>query len=422
MYKKTVLNNGTRIITHQMPERESVAVGVWIKAGGRYESQENKGAAHFLEHLCFKGSPKYSCRQIKESIEGIGGSLNGFTSEEVTCYFAKLPRAYLDKAIDILLEMTINARLNYRDIEKERFVILEEIKMHKDIPQSYIHELLDELMWPGHPLGMPIAGFERSVSRIRRKDLVLFQKEYYHPANLVIAACGSLKHNQVIGKVESILGKKTSGKRVEFRTFLQSEEKEKVKIFVKDTQQTQMALGWYGLKRNHPDRHKLALLHIVLGANMSSRLFNEIREKRGLAYSIATSIKGFVDTGVFLVQAGVDNEKLDVVLELILREMQKIKTINISESELHRAKEFYIGQLHLGLEDTLEHMFWLGEPYLVLNKTHNLKEIVAQVATINRVQIRALCQKLFLGENLRLAIIGPIKKKKEIYERINNYK
>ncbi len=204
MYRKTVLENGLRIITHPMKRMQSAALGIWIKVGGRYETSEYKGISHFLEHLLFKGSKNYSYRKIKESIEGVGGSLNGFTSEELTCYLAKLPYAHLDLALDVLSDMVIKPLLQLEEIEKERAVILEEEKMYKDLPQSYVHELLDELLWPNQPLGMSIIGTTESIGRINKEGLSLFQKQYYTPSNIVVSAAGLLEHGKFTKKIKDI--------------------------------------------------------------------------------------------------------------------------------------------------------------------------------------------------------------------------
>jgi len=203
MYKKTRLKNGLRIIAHRMPNMQSVAVGIWINVGGRYESFANKGTSHFLEHLLFKGSKDYSCRRIKESIEGVGGSLNGFTSEELTCYLIKIPSRYLGLALEVLSDMVINPTLPEVEVEKEKQVILEEIKMYKDLPQIYVHELLDELLWPNQPLGMPVIGRVDSVSKVTRVDLDLFKRKFYTPSNIIVSAAGLLEHNKLIKSVST---------------------------------------------------------------------------------------------------------------------------------------------------------------------------------------------------------------------------
>jgi predicted Zn-dependent peptidase len=420
MYKKARLDNGLRVITHRMPKMQSVALGIWIKVGGRYEPPEFKGIAHYLEHLAFKGSKNYSCRKIKESIEGIGGSLNGFTSEELTCYLVKLPARYLNLALDILSDMVINPTLAQEEIDKERTVIIEEIKMYKDLPQSYVHELLDALLWPNQPLGMTISGTAESVGSIKREDLFLFKEQYYASPSIVISAAGLLEHNQFTNRVE----KKFRGlKYRNMNTFSQAkeeQEKPQLELLPKDTEQTHLALGFHSFKREHPLKHALGLLHVILGANMSSRLFNEIREKRGLAYEIGTQVKRFQDTGAFIVHAGIDNRKVSEAIKLILEELKKIKDKLVSIDEFKRAKEFYLGQLLLALEDTLDHMLWIGESTVALDKIYTLDEIIKEVNRLKREDIRNVAKYIFKEKSLNLALIGPIRdREQEIHGQLH---
>ena len=419
-YQRTVLDNDIRVITCNMPAKLSVALGVWIKAGGRNETKENKGIAHFLEHMCFKGSLKYSCRKIKESIEGVGGSLNGFTSEELTCYLAKLPRRHLNLALDVLCDMSINPILDAAEIEKERTVILEEIKMYRDLPQSYVHDLLDELLWPRHPLGMSIVGCRESVQKTGRKDLEVFKDEYYNPANITISACGGLNHVQLVKSLNNIFSQLKRGRVSNPPPVSEKQDKPQLKILVKDTEQTHLALGFQGFKRDHPLRHALGLLHVILGANMSSRLFDELREKKGLAYEIGTQVKRFQDTGAFLVHAGIDNLKVAEAIALILKELGKMKDELVTTDEYQRAKEFYLGQLSLGLEDTLDHMLWIGESTVTLDKAYSLDEIIKEVNKIKRQDIRTVARSIFKEQNLNLALIGPLKEnQKSIGEKLH---
>ncbi len=423
MYDKTILENGLRVITYSMPRMESVSVGVWLRVGSRYESRNTSGIAHFLEHLVFKGSRKYSCQQIKELIEGVGGALNGFTSEDATCYFAKLPAAKQFQALDILADMAVNPLLKQSDIEREKFVVLEEIKMHKDLPQSHVHDLFQELLWPGHPLGAPILGENKTILRLNRQDLILFQKKHYTPSDMVIAACGRLEHKEILKRIKEKLGSLKNHSKNAFEPARGYEQGAKIKILKKDIAQTHLALGFYGINRDHPDKYIYSLLHVVLGANMSSRLFSEVREKRGLAYAIGSHIKGFADSGMFLIHAGVDNAKLVQAVEVIARELRKIKKKLVSSNELRRAKDFYIGQLRLALESTLEHMFWIGEPTLHLNKTYSFAEVLKKIEKISPHDIRRLACEIFKAEKARLAIIGPLREKqgeKKLYGCVRN--
>ena len=419
-YRKNILANGLRVVSFRMPQRESFSLGIFIKVGGRYENSQNKGMAHFLEHLLFKGSRNYSCRKIKESIEGVGGSLNGFTSEELTCYLVKMPSIYLEKALNILSDMVIRPELSRVEIKKERTVILEELKMYRDLPQSYVYELLDELLWPNQPLGAPIIGRVDSLLKVDRKGLLSFKNNYYNASNMIISAAGNIDEDELnkgVNKIFSALPRAGENMFIKARD---RQGKARVRFFHKETEQTHMALGFKGFRRGHPLRHAVGLLHVILGANMSSRLFNEVREKRGLAYEIGTVVKRFYDTGAFLVHAGIDNRKVPDAISLILKELVKAKESLVKDGEFNRAKEFYIGQLRLGLEDTMEHMLWIGETTATLEKIYSLEEIINEVNRISKEDIFKCARFLFKEDNLSLSLIGPLKGAEDkIYKRLN---
>ncbi len=409
MYNKEKLNNSLRIISHRMPNMQSLSLGIWINAGGRYESEELKGISHFLEHLVFKGTKNYSCRKIKESIEGVGGSLNAFTSEELTCYLVKIPSRYLELALAVLSDMVINPTLPSLEIEKEKQVILEEIKMYKDLPQSYVHELLDGLLWPHQPLGEPIIGTVDSVSGISRKDLFLFKEKYYSASNIVVSAAGLLDYKKLAKNVRKFFPALNKQNKNIFTKVRENQNEPQLKVSHKDTEQTHIALGFHSLKRDDPLRHAQVILHIILGANMSSRLFNEVREKKGLAYEIGTQVKRFQDTGAFIVHAGIDNRKVFDALRLILKELKKISLNLVSKDEFRRAREFYLGQLTLALEDTLEHMLWIGETTTTQDKTYSLSDIIKELNRVKREDIRQVAKSIFKEGKLNLALIGPLK-------------
>lgn len=416
MYKKTVLKNGLRVVTHDMPDRQTASLGIWIGVGGRYETKDNKGTAHFLEHLVFKGSKKYSNRQIKESLEGVGGNLNGFTSEEMTCYLVKIPSKYLELALQILSDMALSPILKPQDVEKERTVIAEEIRMYRDLPAHLVQDELDKLMWPSHPLGMNIAGTEESVGKISRAQISDFKNYYYTPANIVVAACGNLEHEKLVSLSNVLFGGKSKEKDFGFKNIVLSQKEPQLSLLSKDTEQTHVSIGFHGLKRNDPDRHALGLLNVILGANMSSRLFNEVREKRGLVYAIASFVRRFHDAGAFTVHAGTDHKKFIEVIKVILTELNKIKKSKPSSSEFKRAKEYYVGQLTMELEDTLDHMVWLGESTMALNKTYTFNQILDQIKKIKLDDILRISNIIFKNQNMNLAVVGQgiEKSKKEI--------
>ncbi len=408
MYHKTTLPNGLRVISHNIKERDSVALGIWIGVGGRYENDRVKGAAHFLEHMLFKGSKKYGCAEIKKNVEGVGGTLNAFTSEEQTCYYAKIPAQHFAKTFDTLGDMVSSPLLKEQDLEKERTVILEEIKMYHDIPQYFVMEVLDTLIWPNHPLGKSLAGTPESVGKISQDDLRRFHSNNYSPGNIVVASCGRLNHNELVDLVKKKMAKKDSSPQPSFIPSDNSQNKPRAHLFKKEVEQMHVALGMQGLKEDHPDRFALGLLNVIMGANMSSRLFDEVREKRGLAYSISSGAKSMHDTGMFVVKAGVDNHKLVEAVKVILKELEKIKHNGAQKDEFTRAKDYYLGQVLLGLEDTLDHMLWIGESLISLGKTRNLHDVVREVKKVKLSDIARVARDIFRPERYNLAVVGPI--------------
>ncbi|MFA6384210.1 MAG: pitrilysin family protein [Candidatus Omnitrophota bacterium] len=411
LYKKTTLDNGARIISCPMKARKSLALGIWVGVGSRYEHPASAGISHYLEHMVFKGTKHYTCQQIKESIEGVGGAFNGFTSEEVTCYFVKMPARYLDRGIDILSDMVIHPLLRDEDIRKERTVILEEIKMYKDQPQSHVYELLDSLLWPGHPLGTSTLGSEATVSAVNRQALDAYRSTCYAPANIVISAAGSFDHAALVKKVNSKFRALKKGAANRYAPARPQQSRPQVHIMAKDTEQSHLVIGFHGLKRNDPMRYTLAMLHVLLGANSSSRLFNEIREKRGLAYEIGTHVKFMADTGAFIVHAGVDNTKVEDTVKLIFDGLRLVKDRLVPIDELKRAKEYYLGQLTLAMEDTMDQMLWIGETTTTLDKTFALEDIIKEVKKVSPGDIRQISRDIIKPENINFAMIGPWKNK-----------
>ncbi len=423
MYHKTALDNGIKIVDCYMPHMESVALGLWVSAGGRHERQDNSGVSHFIEHLLFKGTKNRSGQEIKEAIEGVGGALNAFTAEEVTCYFVKVVEKYFKLSLEVLSDMLVNPLFNQEDIEKERLVILEEIRMYLDLPMQHVHQLLYELLWPNQPLGRNLAGTPESMQAMKRDDIINYHQSLYHPARIVIAVAGPVKHDLIVKSVKDIFSKVQGRSLNNFPPVVEKQEKPNSNLFFKQTEQSHISLGFHSFSRTHPDQYGLALLHIILGANMSSRLFQEVREKRGLAYEIGSAVKRYQDTGLFAVHAGVDNRKVREAIKVILDEIKKVKVNLVSKTEFSRAKEFYIGQLKMALEDTLDHMFWLGEHEISLNKIIKLEEVVEKVRKVKIEDIKRIAQEIFTNNNLNLALIGPVedKDKGQIEETLTDF-
>lgn len=413
MYRKTKLANGIRVVTHALKQRQSVALGLWISAGGRYENDQQKGSAHFLEHMVFKGSQKYSCAEIKEKIEGVGGALNAFTADEQTCYYAKAPLPYMERALDVLADMVFFPLLQAEDVRKEKDVILEEIKMYRDLPQYLVLDLLDSLLWPNHPLGKSLIGTPESVSSVTNTGLRDFHKQYYSGQTLVVAACGDVRHKELVRLVEKKLGRVKAGAVPEFLKVKEMSRQPRVNFYRKDIEQMHVALGMPGLADEHKDKYALALLHVILGGNMSSRLFNEVREKRGLAYSISSSVKSLKDTGMFMIRAGVDNTKIVQAVDVIFGELRKIKKNGVTPGEFKRAREYYLGQVLMGLEDTLDHMLWLGEGVVSRDRCRTWVEVEREINRVKAADVHRLASSILNASSYSLAVVGPLKEEHE---------
>ena len=410
-YHRTVLDNGLRILTAPRWESESVSIGIWIGVGGRYESAGLNGISHLLEHLIFKGTPRRSSHQIKVAIEGTGGALNAFTDEEFTCLYAKVQPKNLGLTVDVLSDMILSSELEPRELEKERAVVIEEIRMYRDLPMQYVHDLLNVLLWPNHPLGRQIAGTERSLKRIQRKDLIRFQKRYYTPRNICIAACGRLTHRALVETVKKAWESIPAGICSTFRKAVERQSKARMKIERKDTEQTHFSLGFHAFPRNHPQMHALSLLNVLLGGNMSSRLFRQVREERGLAYEIGSQVKRYRDTGLFSVSAGVEHRHLLRCLEVVRKELVRVRKEQVSRPEFERTAEYLTGQALFALEDTVEHMFWMGECEMLLGRVEPVEVILDQVGQVRRHDLKEVARAILRPKHLSLAVIGPVQPK-----------
>jgi len=419
MYKVCTLENGLKIASCYLPHSRSVAIGLWVGIGSRYESRQLNGTSHFVEHMLFKGTRKRSYRQIKESVEGLGGVLNAFTGEELTCYLAKVLKKHTMLAMDVLIDMVVNSRFQPSEINKERLVIFEEIKMYYDLPQHLAYDNLLRLLWPEHPLGRNIAGSFESLKKINKAQMLKFMKKYYCPDNMLLCTAGNITSDEVTNYLNKIFKKNricfnSNASRKEFKKFeADNFSKKTVNFIKKDTKQTHIYLAVHGFKRNHSLRYALVLMHIIIGANMSSRLFNEVREKKGYAYEIASGIKSFNDTGAFLIHAGLVNEKADDACALILNELRKLCRNAVTKQELKRAKEYFKGQLLMALDDSLEHMGWLGERIMNNQKLKSPQEVIKAVDAVDSGKIIQTADLILKKKQFYLSVIGPLKKNKE---------
>ncbi len=409
MYEQSVLKNGLTLVTNRLTGRESIGLAIWVRVGGRYESKQLSGISHFVEHMLFKGTKKRTTKEIKENIEGVGGMLNAFTSEESTCYFVKIPKNRFELAYDVLQDMVNDATLSVQEFDKERTVILEEIKMYLDLPSQHVHEIMSELLWPSQPLGRPIAGTLETVSGLKRNDLYHYVRSYYHPKNILVTACGDMDHDYIQEITQRYFERRPAKQLSKFQQVKNSTngKKSHYHFINKKTEQTHFVIGFHSLPRNHKDRYQLGILNVILGGNMSSRLFEQVREQRGLAYEIKSGLSFFHDTGSVAISAGVEPKKAPLAVKVIMKELTRMKRSFVSKSELRRAKDYFLGQLLLGLEDTLDNALWYGERILYGGELPNIQEIQTEVEKVTEEDIQNLAKRFFKSTDIHLALIGP---------------
>lgn len=401
------LPNGLTLVTAAAPQMASVSVGLWVATGGRYEPAELNGVSHFIEHMLFKGTRRRSARHISEDVEGLGGYLNAFTSEENTCFYAKAPAQHFPAVLDVLADMFLHSRFAPADIEKERAVIKEEWAMYKDQPQHYVQELLNAALWPGHPLGRPLTGTNRSVDAITRRAMLRYRELHYVAPAVVLAVAGHFSPTEVRREVERASRRFRPGARSSFAPATWRQREPVVRVVGRKTEQAQVALGVRTTSRHDEARFALRLLNTLLGENMSSRLFQVVREDSGLAYSIGSSTSFFADAGDLVVSAGLELENLERVLRLTLREMRRLRAKPAGTAELRRAKDYVIGQIDLSLENTESRMTWVGEQYLGYGHIQSPAWVKRQIAAVTRDAIRHAADLFFRPERLTLAVVSP---------------
>lgn len=401
------LPSGIRVVTAPMPHVESVSMGVWIGVGGRCESASQSGVSHFLEHILFKGTAKRTAREISQAIEGRGGDINAFTQEESTCYYARVAAPYTWQALDVLTDMILYPRLAPSDIKKERDVIIEEIMMVRDQPHQQVEETLGELMWVNHPLGRPLAGTCESVQGIGRAELLAYKSRHYVPSNIVIAFAGKVEHAACVERVRSAFPETGGAAQKPFAPLGRSVKRKPLEVLPKEVEQAHMALGFRTFGRRDPQRFALKLLSVILGENMSSRLFQVVREQYGLAYAIQCGGHLFHDTGAFVVTGGLDRDRLDRALPLIARELRRIKEKPVGRAELERACDYSIGQIQLGLESTTSQMMWVGEHILAYGRVKAPEEGIQSLKKVTAADIQQLANKMLCGRQASLAMVLP---------------
>jgi predicted Zn-dependent peptidase len=407
-FERTELPGGLRVLTERVPAVRSVALGIWAGVGSRDESPRLAGASHYLEHLLFKGTKRRSARDIAEAMDAVGGETNAFTSKEYTCFYARTLDRDLPLAVDILVDMLRCSKMTRADVEAERTVILEEIGMHNDAPDDVVHDLFAEGLFGGHPLGRPVLGTVGSITAMRRDAIARYWRRHYPPGNLVVAAAGSLDHDQVVELVAEAFGDAEEGQALGPRADRREPRVHGgVLVRRKPTEQAHVVLGCRGLSRSDPRRFALGVLNLAFGGGVSSRLFQEIREKRGLVYSIYSYAAQYSETGSFSVYAGAAPKRIHDVLAIVRDELERVVADGLTEAELERGKGHLEGSLVLGMEDTSSRMTRLGKSELTSGEILSVDEVIRRVDAVTDADVRAVAKEV-LGTGPRaLAMIGP---------------
>jgi predicted Zn-dependent peptidase len=415
MYQKMVLDNGLRIVSSAMPHTRSVCICIFIGTGSRYEMAEQAGLSHFVEHLCFKGTERRpTAKELSETIDGVGGILNGGTDKELTVYWAKVARPHFLLALDLLGDMLRNSKFDPLDMENERKIIIEELNMCMDSPQSRVDMLIDEVIWPAQPLGRDVAGSKETVAAIDRNMLLDYLSTHYLPSNTVVSVAGDISHNEVVDAVMSALGDWPDGVPMSWVPADNGQDASRLVVEPRKTEQAHLCLAVRGISHMHPDRFILDLMNLILGEGMSSRLFLEIRERRGLAYEIHSHVSHFHDSGSVNICAGVDPKRVEDAIEAIVMELVKLREEQVSEAEVIKAKELGKGRLMLRMEDTRNVTGWIGGQELLMGHIRTVDEVISILDAVTASELQRVARELFVTNKLCLALVGPSFKERRL--------
>ncbi len=406
-FDRTVLPNGLRILTSTFRHTNAVSIIFLFGAGSRYETPELAGASHLFEHMLFKGTPERPTpRQISEVVEGVGGTLNAFTDREVTGYWCRLAQPNYREGIDLLSDMTLNSLFKEDDIAKEKQVVYEEIRASNDSPGARTSMLLDNLLWPEQPMGRDIAGSVESVGAISRDEMLKYLETQYVASNTVIAIAGNIEHADIVEQVEGLLGGLHDGDILPMFPYEPKPLTKRVAVEHRPTEQAHISIGLTGLDNSDPDRHALSIMSVILGETMSSRLFEEVREQRGLAYDIHSGTHFFSDCGALIVESGIDPGRVDEAIPVILAELGKMRD-GVTEAEWSQARELTKGRMMLRMEESRAVSSFLGIQELLRDKVETVEEVLAKVSAVTREDIQRVANRVIQSENLVLAIVGP---------------
>ena len=408
MHERTVLPNGVRVLSEAMPHTRSVSIGIFFGAGSRYEQDAQAGASHFLEHMLFKGTGRRPApAMISGPIESTGGIINAATDRELTVYWVKVARAHFPLAIDLLSDMVLHSTMLVEEMEKERMVILEELAMINDAPDSKVEQLIDEQLWPGHSMGRDVGGSRESVGQISREQLVDYHHSQYVANNMVVSVAGNIAHQEVVDAVLHHMGEWRAGTPLDWERLNGHPAMQPlVALERRKTDQAHICLAFPGVSAVDPRRYPLDLLNTVLGEGQTSRLFLEVRERRGLAYDVSSSSAHYRDCGSVVVYCGVNPAKAEAALQAIVSELDRLRE-GVDEQELRRAADFTTGRMLLRLEDTRTVMSSLGGQELLLDNVRTPDEIVEAVRRVTPEQVREAADALLTRGAYRLAVVGP---------------
>jgi len=394
--------NGLRIVLESVPTVRSVTIGIWVRTGSRQETEQNNGISHFLEHMIFKGTKNRTARQIAEAFDSIGGQVNAFTSKEYTCFYARVLDTYKERALDVLTDMLFNSTFLEEEIEREKKVVMEEIKMYEDTPDDHVHDLLATATFGNHPLGRPIIGTDKQIKSFTKQTLIDYMKDFYTPNNIVVSVAGNAER-EFIYKIESLFSSlkdsKSSIKR-EKPTFLANKI-----IKNKETEQAHVCLGYQGLAVNDSRISALLIINSILGGGMSSRLFQEVREKHGLAYSVFSYHAAYLDCGVLTIYAGTNKEQVDLLQTTIKQTIYNLVDKGLTDKEFTNSKEQLKGNMMLSLESTNSRMSRNGRNELLLGRQRSLDDVIHDIDGVDRNTINEVMEQMFSNEYAQAIIV-----------------
>ncbi|MCH2508984.1 MAG: insulinase family protein [Dehalococcoidia bacterium] len=407
MYQSSVLDNKLRVLTSTMAHTQSISMVICVGAGSRYESDELAGVSHFIEHLPFKGTESWpTARAVSEAIEGVGGVMNASTDREMTVFWCKVARLHYKTAFAVLMDMVLNSRLDPEEVEKEREVIQEELRMTYDQPSYRVDLLIDEAMWPDQALGRDVGGTLETVADIQQKDIREYMHQQYNPANTVVAVAGNVTHEEVVGMLAETTRDWKPLESLDWELATDNVEGPLVKVERRHSDQTHLCLGVPGLSLTHPDRYAFNLMNTILGDGMSSRLFLNLREEQGLAYDVHSSSSNYRDTGALVVYCGVEPSKTNDAVKTIVKEFQGMHQAP-SEQELNKAREYSKGRLLLRMEDTRAVASWLGAQELLQDSVRTPEEVVESLDAVTPADIARVAKNFLNDDKMRLAVVGP---------------